>query len=96
MSAIEDLYNGKVYIAESATPDTEQYRTGQEQMARLAEELRTELPATLLEKFEAYCRAYAVVSGEVHQECFRQGMTLGAKLERELHPRENEKETDSS
>ena len=86
MSAIEDIYNGQFNFAEKIKPMTEAYREARLETVKLSDQLEKMLSPNQRTVLGAYLSAHAIVSDEMQKESFRQGMILGAKLERELHP----------
>ena len=86
MSVLEDLYHGNLYPAEKIIPKTELYLESKKEAIALTEELQGLLTTEQFELFERYCNAKAIMSGEMYCESFRQGVILGAKLERDLNP----------
>ena len=86
MSVLEDIYHGTLYPEEKIIPKAELYLVSKKEAIELTKELQEQLTAEQFELFEWYCNAKAIMSGEMYCESFRQGVILGAKLERELNP----------
>ena len=85
MSAIEDLFNGKIYPSEQVQSTSKLYQSSKIAAMALSQKLTNSLSSEQREWFDTYCTEGALMNSEMYLAFFRCGMRIGAQLERELH-----------
>ena len=84
MNAIEQLYYGKIYAEEWVCPKTAEYRKAVSDYVVARDMLMGSLEGRQRQVLEDLIAAEARETDQLCLELFRQGMILGAKLQREL------------
>ena len=84
MSVIEQMYNGKLYLAENACPDSPEYQKAVSDYVVARDMLMGSLEGRQRQVLEDLIAAEAKETDLLCLEYFRQGMRIGAKLQREL------------
>lgn len=84
MSFLKQLYNGKIYPAQNNVPDTEEYRKESLETDRIEKKLTADMTEEQHELFEQYMSATAKVDKLIQEEVFRQGLVMGAAMQKEI------------
>lgn len=80
MNILDKLYDGEIFPAENAVPNTEEYQEKMRQKNFLIDKLRKTMPSDIIPLLEKLSSLYMSISEEECRYMYAEGVRFGIKL----------------